>query len=92
MSTRDINTTIAALIAKKPRLSVHQLKVKYPGDNDGLWFARHPDSEFEVQLESSYGTFPFLVETDRHDQRGHATSVDEAVRLVESWLGLTVAG
>ena len=92
MPSRDIEDIIAVLTAKHPQLSVHQLKVKHPGDDDGLWFFRHPDSEFEVQLESSYGTFPFLVETDRHDERGNASTIAEAVGLVESWLGLSAAG
>jgi hypothetical protein len=89
-ASRDINTIIAALTAKHPRLDVHQLQVKHPGaDDDGLWFFKHPDSQFEVQLESSSGTFPFLVETDRHCERGQATTIAEAVQLVESWLSLS---
>ena len=93
MAIRDIDTVIAAATAKHPKLRVEQLKVKHPGaDDDGLWFFNHPDSQFEVQLESSYGTFPFLVETDRHNERGQASTVAEAVELLESWLGLAAAG
>jgi hypothetical protein len=92
MASRDIDNIIAVLTAKHPQLSVHQLKGKRPGDDDGLWFFRHPDSEFEVQLESSYGSFPFLVETDRHDERGNAGTIAEVVELVESWLGLSAEG
>jgi hypothetical protein len=93
MAMRDIDTIIAAATAKHPRLTVEQLKVKHPGaDDDGIWFFNHPESEFEVQLESSYGTFPFLVGTDRHDERGEASTVDEAIVLIESWLGLATAG
>jgi hypothetical protein len=92
MVSRDIEDIIAALNAKHPRISVRQLNVKYPGDDDGLWFFRHPDSEFEVQLESSFGVFPFLVETDRHNERGQATTITEAVELAESWLGMDEVG
>ena len=93
MASRDIDNIIAALTDKHPRLEVHQLQVKHPGaDDDGLWFFNHPDSQFEVQLESSYGSFPFLVETDRHDERGQATTLAEAEELLESWLGLPAAG
>jgi hypothetical protein len=93
METRDIDTVIAAATAKHPKLSVEPLKAKHPcADDDGLWFFLHPDSQFQVQLESSYGTFPFLVETDRHNERGQASTIAEAVELIESWLGLAAAG
>ncbi len=89
MATRDIDAIIAALTAKHPRAWVEQLKVKHPGaDDDGLWFFSHPESAFEVQLESPFGAFPFLVESNRWDARGHASTVDEAVEFIESWLGL----
>ena len=88
MPSRDIDDIIAVLTAKHPRLSVHQLKVKNRGDDDGLWFFTHPDSQFEAQLESSYGSFPFLVETDRHGERANASTIPEAVKWVEVWLGL----
>ena len=93
MASRDIDTIVAVLTARHPRLLVEQLRVKHPGaDDDGIWFFNHPDSPFEVQLESSDGSFPFLVETDRHRERGLATTVAEAVELVESWLGLPTVG
>lgn len=89
MGTRDIDRIIAAATAKHPRLRVEQLKVKHPGaDDDGLWFFSHPESQFEVQLESSYGAFPFIVETCRHNERQQASTLAEAVELIESWLGL----
>ncbi|MBW3599536.1 MAG: hypothetical protein KY475_19965 [Planctomycetes bacterium] len=93
MASRDIETIIGALTKKHPQLRVEQLQVKHPGaDDDGIWFFNHPDSEFDVQLESSFGTFPFVVETDRHDERGQATTVQEATQLVEDWLGLPAVG
>ena len=92
MASRDIDTIVVALTASHPRLRVEQLKVKHPGaDDDGVWFFTHPDSRFEVQLESSDGSCPFLVESDRHDERGRATTVAEAVERVECWLGLPKA-
>ena len=90
MAMPDIDTIIVAATTKHPRLAVEQLKVKHPGeDDDGIWFFNHPESEFEVQLESSYGTFPFLVETNRHDERVQVMTVTEAIELIESWLDLT---
>ncbi len=93
MATRDIDTIIAHMTAKHPRLHVEQLKVKHPGaDDDGLWFFNHPDSTFEVQLESSHGTFPFVVETNRHTECARAYTVIEAIELIEGWLGIPSAG
>jgi hypothetical protein len=86
---RDIDKIIAAAQDKHPQLQVEQLRVCFPGaDDDGLWYFTHPESAFEVQLESSRGTFPFLVETIRNNQRATVHSVTEAVRLIESWLGI----
>ncbi len=93
MATRDIDTIIAAMTARHPRLRVEQLKVKYPGvDDDGIWFFNHPDSDYEVQLESLHGAFPFIVETSLHNERRQASTVVEAVELIESWLRLAAAG
>ncbi len=92
MARRDIDDIIEAVAEKHPQIAVQQLQVKFPADDDGLWFFKHPSSAFEVQLESSNGVFPFLVETDRHDQRGNVSTVAEAVGLVEDWLGIAEAG
>ena len=88
MPSHDIDAITATLRLTHPLIRVRQLVVSHPGaDDDGIWFFTHPDSEFEVQLESSGGTFPFLVETDRHNDRGSAQSVAQAVHLIEAWLG-----
>jgi hypothetical protein len=89
MASNDIDTIIAALKERYPPILVKQLQVAHPGaDDDGLWFFKHTDSRFVVQLESSQGVFPFVVETDRHPEVGSATNLAEAVSLIESWLGL----
>lgn len=85
---RDIDTIISALLDLHPQIKVEQLQVKYAADDDGLWFFSHPDSRFEVQLESSYGVCPFIFETDEHHNCLEANTCDEAVMLVEHGLGL----
>jgi hypothetical protein len=43
----------------------------------------------EIQLESSSGWCPFVLESDAHARRRDIRSVEEAVRAVEEELGLT---
>jgi len=66
-----------------PTVTVEQLKVLHPGaDDDGLWFFSQPESPFEVQIESSNGTCPFLIETDETDERLTTNSVEETVQTL----------
>jgi len=88
MALRDIDKIIEALESRHPRLIVEQIKASHPADDDGVWCFSHPELPYEVQLESASGSFPFLVETDRHDQRAQAGTLDEAIQLVDLWLGL----
>ena len=86
---RDIDAIAQALIQAHPSLSVTQLQVSHPGaDDDGLWFFKHPSSPIEVQLESSSGYCPFLVESDARSETLTASTVEDAIALVASGLGL----
>jgi hypothetical protein len=86
---RDIDAIANALIQAHPGLRVTQLRVPHPGaDDDGLWFFKHPSSQVEVQLESSTGNCPFLMESDANSERLAASTAQEAVALVASALGL----
>ncbi|UHQ22119.1 hypothetical protein LVB77_15800 [Lysobacter sp. 5GHs7-4] len=85
---RDIDLIIQTLKAAHPDLIAEQLKVRHPGDDDGLWFFRHASTPYEVQLESGAGSCPFLFETDEDTIRRTADTVAEAIRLVERGLGL----
>ena len=90
MPSRDIETITAHLRVRFPRIQVQQLIVAHPGaDDDGIWFFSHPGLPFEVQLESASGTFPFLVETDRHSDRAHVADPAQASDLIATWLGLS---
>ncbi len=85
---RDIDKLINELQRAYPDVAVEQLRVKHPGaDDDGLWFFRSPGSANEVQVESSTGALPFLMESD-HEPPSTAESVMEAVALVAARLGL----
>jgi len=86
---RDIDQIIQSTMKICPTVKVSQLKVSHPGvDDDGIWFFKQPGGEFEIQLESSDGMCPFLVETDENDARLTANSTDEAVSILVQLLHL----
>jgi len=87
MPIRDAARVIAALKAKHPTLSVRQLEVSHPGaDDDGLWF--FAANEIEVQIESSTGMCPFLVETNENTTRTTTNSIEETVETISAMLHL----
>ena len=58
------------MVDKYPLVNVQQLQVLHPGaDDDEIWFFRCPGSELEVQIESSTGMCPFLIETNESNVR-----------------------
>ena len=80
---RDIDYIIERLKTEVPGVQVTQLPVTHAGaDDDGLWFIRVPGRAEEVQLESSYGSCPFLIESDFGAERLHAHSIDEVISTV----------
>ena len=86
---RDVDEVIERIRRGHTSVSVRQLKVLHPGmDNDGVWFFHHPQGEFEVQIESSTGMCPFLIETDENHRRFTAKTVERTVELVTQSLSL----
>jgi hypothetical protein len=85
-ASRDIDKVVRAIRTRHPHVDVAQLEKRHPADDDGLWFFRA--NGLEVQLESSSGNCPFLVESTAHDRRTEVWSVEEAVRLLSEELGL----
>ena len=83
---RDIDRITARLGAEIPGVQIEQLRVSHPGDDDGLWFITAPGSPSEVQVESSDGTCPFLIEGDGTDERFEGKDVAEVVRVVRNLL------
>jgi hypothetical protein len=81
--TRDIDQIIERLKAELPGVQVTQLQVSHPGaDDDGLWFIKIPGKDGDVQIESSHGTCPFIIESDFSRETFHGHSVDEVVSTV----------
>jgi hypothetical protein len=72
-----------------PGVDIEQLKVAHPGsDDDGIWYIRHPSTRVEVQIESSKGVVPFLVESSQDSSCATGRTVEETVALVAKQLGL----
>ena len=85
---RDIEQIIELLRKEIPGVEVAQLRVSHPGaDDDGLWFISVPGRIGEVQIESSSGTCPFLIESTGISERHHGRSVYEVVGTVMKLLG-----
>jgi len=81
---RDIDRIIEQLNSDIPGVHIAQLKVAYPGrDDDGLWFVDIPGRQETVQVESSNGSCPFLIESDFSAERFRALSVEEAIWTVK---------
>ena len=77
---RDIDIIRDRLTATIPGVQIVQLKVNHPGaDDDGLWFINIRDRIEQVQIESSNGKCPFLIESDFNNERLHGLTVDEVV-------------
>ncbi|TML93615.1 MAG: hypothetical protein E6G06_01320 [Actinobacteria bacterium] len=69
-----------------PDVQVERLKVKWPADDDNLWFIRSGGGP-EVQIECSLeGRAPFLIEGDDPGHRTQTHDVDEAVNTIVQWL------
>jgi hypothetical protein len=86
---RDVDQIIDTLRARIPDLSVVQMVKFHPPDDDGLWWFRIPNERRDIQIESSTGNCPFIVEcTDdksSNDARTGSTP-EEVVNMVEQYL------
>ncbi|MDQ3641346.1 MAG: hypothetical protein M3450_07760, partial [Actinomycetota bacterium] len=83
----SVETVFALLRQCLPSVSIVRLAVKYPADDDNLWFIR-ADGRREVQIGSHPGGRPpFLIEGDLPDQRHETSEVAEAVDSIVAWLG-----
>jgi hypothetical protein len=86
---RDIDRIIALVRDRLPSVSVVQWHKTHPSDDDGIWFFRLPGVERDIQLESSFGTCPFLVEHDDMQSTAEqwwAESVEQAAEAVMGYL------
>jgi hypothetical protein len=79
---RDIDDVIKGVQKICPTVEVEQIKALHPGDDDGIWFFDGPACSYQVQIESSNGMCPFVIETDENETRFSGKSVEETVQTV----------
>jgi hypothetical protein len=86
---RDVDQITERVKERVPDAIVNQLIVSHPGDDDGLWFFQLPGAKYNIQLESSTGTCPFIMEHDGMKKSSDAVlahSIDDAVDFVANYL------
>jgi hypothetical protein len=76
-----------------PDVSCDQLQVARPGvDDDGLWSFTRPGVSNEVQIESSEGRCPFLLEHDASDERRTGMTPEDVADAIREWLAGSTTG
>lgn len=84
---RDVDAIILAVASCLPGVIWRQLQVSHPGaDDDGIWFFWLKDQDGLVQIESSEGALPFVIETDKHNERAKEGTLSGVVSKVVEWL------
>jgi hypothetical protein len=84
--TADLHQIIEGVSAVLPDVEWEQQLVTHPADDDGLWFFWRSRRQDDVQIESSTGSCPFLIETSFDDERRWAETPEDAVRTIVSLL------
>jgi hypothetical protein len=91
--SRDIDQVIEQVSNRLPGVIVWQHWVKNPDvDDDGIWWFRMPENQKRIQLESTLGTCPFMVEHDEMRDASEAewaVTVEDAVQKVATYLSRT---
>ncbi len=89
---RDIDVVIRRVPQEMPEVEVKQLRVKWPADEDNLWWFDLPEFKASIQIEGA--RCPFLIETNEQSSREaiKATTVDEAVEMIVSYLRSVKSG
>jgi hypothetical protein len=87
LQLRDTDRIVAIVRGFYPDVSCHQLTVKHPGvDDDGLWFFTRPGISNEVQIESSDGMCPFLIEQNKSSERRTGDTPENVAKTILEWL------
>lgn len=85
----QVKQIIALVRETYPDVRWTRLWVKHPSADDvGLWFFWLAEESGDVQIESSFGVCPFVVETDKHNERFIGDSVEKVAETVVKWLAL----
>ena len=81
--SRDIEKIVERLIAEIPGIQVTQFRPAHLADDNGLWFIKSPGRAGEIQIESSDGSCPFIIESDFSDAIQHGQSIEEVVTTIK---------
>jgi hypothetical protein len=83
---RDIEEVIKQVQLLLPDVVVRQHTVTHEADDDGLWYFSLPS--VDIQVESSYGKCPFVIETDEQSSSDalEALTVEQTVKLIADYL------
>ena len=84
----NVDEILAVVRQTLPDLRFAHHHQYWPHDDDGLWFFDVPGARNSVQIESSSGMCPFLVEHDLSNECYHGASVEEVSSKVVEWLRL----
>jgi len=89
---RDIDVVIRRVKQEVPEVEVNQLKVKWPADDDNLWWFDLPEAKATIHIEGPRR--PFLIETDEQSSKQalKATTIDGAVEMIVSYLRSVKSG
>jgi hypothetical protein len=83
----DIKKIIKQLNKLCPHLSIFQFSPLLDADDNGLWLISY--NGIGIQLESSSGNCPFLLESNEHNTRYHLNSINEVISKIETELNLS---
>ncbi len=85
---RDIDIIIQKVQRQLPAVKVTQWHKKWPADDDGIWWFYLPGIKQDIQVESSFGVCPFVIETDEFccDKSRIAATVDDAILTIVEYL------
>jgi hypothetical protein len=86
--TPDLDSVIRRVQEQVPLVKWTQAPVEFPADDDGVWFFWIPGLPGEVQIESSFGVCPFIVETDKLDDCVTANTPEDTAYTIVAWLHL----
>ncbi len=85
---RDIDLIVEKVKEQLPEIKVSQLQKSHPADDDGIWWFSLPGVEKDIQIESSFGNCPFIIETNELccENARQSNSIDEIVVMVVEYL------
>ncbi len=88
--TRDIDSIIEQVQRRVPNVTVAQSRKRHPADDDGIWWFNLPNAAREIQIESSSGNCPFMIEHDEMNCNSNAIAarnIEDVVSHLVRYLG-----